>query len=97
VVDFVAEHIDVGRLLLEHVQLALQIVDLQLQHPDVLQPLAVLQHTSAYVSIRQHTSAYVSIRQLQHPDVLQPLAVVQHTSAYVSFSIRMSSSRSRFC
>jgi hypothetical protein len=30
----------------------------------------LLQHTSAYVSIRQHTPAYVSIR--------------QHTSAYVS-------------
>jgi hypothetical protein len=66
VVNFVSQHINVGRLLLEHVQFPLQIVDLQLQHPDVLQPLAVLQHTSAYVSIRQ----------LQHPDVLQPLAVL---------------------
>jgi hypothetical protein len=27
-----------------------------------LQPARILQHTSAYVSIRQHTSAYVSIR-----------------------------------
>jgi hypothetical protein len=42
-VHLVSEHVDVGCLLLEHVQLALQVIDLQLQHADVFKTLPASQ------------------------------------------------------
>jgi hypothetical protein len=48
----------------------------------------MLEHTSAYVSIRQHMSAYVSIRQrVKATNNVQPVSIHQHTSAYVRESM----------
>ena len=48
---------------------------------ELIVPVRIRRHTSAYVSIRQHTSAYVRVR--------------QHTSAYVSIRLQTSAVVSR--